>query len=62
MAAGALVVVIVTSLPIIGGIAKLAVMLFGLGGIALAAWRHWRRPDITPAAPPPTEPIAAPSA
>jgi cytoskeletal protein CcmA (bactofilin family) len=62
MAAGALVVVIVTSLPIIGGIAKLAVMLFGLGAIALAAWRHWRRPDVTPAAPTPTEPIAAPSA
>jgi cytoskeletal protein CcmA (bactofilin family) len=61
--AGALVVVIITSLPVIGGLAKLAVVLLGLGAMALAAWRHWRRPDLPPAtAMPPAEPMATPSA
>jgi len=35
-------VVIVTSLPIIGRIAKLLVVLFGLGALLLAAWAGWR--------------------
>ncbi|HEY7526122.1 MAG TPA: hypothetical protein VIA82_04750 [Candidatus Limnocylindria bacterium] len=61
--AGALVVVIITSLPIIGGLAKLAVVLLGLGAIALAGWRHWRRTDVPPAAAPPaSEPVATASA
>lgn len=51
LAAGAAVVVIVTSLPVIGGLAKLAVVLFGLGALALAAWRAWRPPRS--ASPPP---------
>jgi hypothetical protein len=42
LAAGIAVVVIVTSLPIIGGIAKLLVVLFGLGALLLAAWAGWR--------------------
>ena len=37
LAAGIAIVVIVTSLPIIGGIAKLLVVLFGLGALFLAA-------------------------
>ena len=51
LAAGAAVVVLVTSLPIIGGIAKLLVVLFGLGAIALvafAAWRGRRAPTTPP--------------
>src|SRR5918994_1584872 len=47
LAAGIAIVVIVTSLPIIGGIAKLLVVLFGLGALFLAArgaWRGRRRP------------------
>lgn len=55
--AGAAVVVIVTSLPIIGGLAKLAVVLFGLGALALAAWNHWRPPRSASPAPP--APVAA---
>ena len=42
LAAGIAIVVIVTSLPIIGGIAKLLVVLFGLGALFLAARGAWR--------------------
>ena len=41
LAAGALAVVIATSLPVIGGWLKLAVILFGLGAVAVAAFRAW---------------------
>ncbi|MEO5986596.1 MAG: hypothetical protein ABIW50_07970 [Candidatus Limnocylindria bacterium] len=41
-AIGAAVVVIATSLPVIGGIVKLAVVLFGIGALALVAYRAWR--------------------
>ena len=44
LAGGAAVVVLITSLPVIGGLAKLAVVLFGLGALAVAAWRWWRGP------------------
>lgn len=42
LAAGAAVVVIVTSLPAIGGWAKLVVVMFGLGAICVAAFAAWR--------------------
>jgi hypothetical protein len=42
LAGGAAVVVILTSLPIIGGAAKLFVILFGVGAVAIAAWRAWQ--------------------
>jgi hypothetical protein len=63
LAAGAAVVVIVTSLPIVGGIAKLVVALFGLGAVALVAWAAWRPPAPTASVPagwaqPPVEPGA----
>lgn len=45
LAGGVAVVVIVTSLPVIGGIAKLLVVLFGLGALAVAAWHRWRGPE-----------------
>jgi hypothetical protein len=63
VAAGLAVVVIVTSLPIVGGIAKLLVTLVGLGALVVAAWRSWRgrgRPKVAAPigpvseAPPPT--------
>ncbi len=41
-AIGAAVVVIATSLPVIGGIVKLAVVLFGVGALAIVAYRAWR--------------------
>jgi hypothetical protein len=44
LAAGVAGVVIVTSIPIIGGWLKLAVVLFGLGGFGVAWWRAWRPP------------------
>ncbi len=63
---GAFVVVLVTSLPVIGGIAKLVVICLGLGAmtIALADWWQRQKPAaVTAAAPaapaaatPPTEP------
>jgi hypothetical protein len=52
LVAGAAVVVIVTSLPVIGGLVKLAIVLFGLGALALAAWLAWRPPRPAPPAPP----------
>jgi hypothetical protein len=42
LAAGAAGVVIVTSIPILGGWVKLAVILFGLGAFAVAWWHGWR--------------------
>jgi hypothetical protein len=58
LAAGVAVVVIVTSLPIIGGIAKLLVVLFGLGALFLAARAGWRGRG-TMVAPPPQPPAPA---
>jgi hypothetical protein len=65
LAVGLAVVVIVTSLPIIGGIAKLVVIILGLGALAIAAWSGWRGRRTPPPAsaqpvppPPPTEPAA----
>ena len=62
--AGAAVVVIVTTLPVIGGLAKLLVVLVGLGALAVAAWRWWRGSG-TPAmaaSPMTTPPPEAPAA
>ncbi len=42
LAAGAAVVVLLTSLPVAGGWIKLVVAILGLGGLALAAWTGWR--------------------
>jgi hypothetical protein len=47
LAAGAAGVVIVTSIPIVGGWLKLAVVLFGLGAYAVACWHAWRSPRKT---------------
>ena len=52
LAAGAAVVVIVTSIPIVGGWVKLAVILFGLGALTIAGWEGWRARRR-----PPTEPL-----
>jgi cytoskeletal protein CcmA (bactofilin family) len=66
LAVGAALVVIVTSLPVVGWFAKLLVVLFGLGAIAIATWLGWRGRSGTPAAqaPPaaPDLPPAAPAA
>ena len=42
LAAGAAVVVLLTSVPVAGGWIKLVVAILGLGGLALAAWTAWR--------------------
>ena len=66
LAGGAFVVVLVTSLPAIGGIAKLVIIVLGLGAMALAFAEWWQRrnppvpPPFTPA--PPTEPPPGSSA
>jgi hypothetical protein len=68
---GAFVVVLVTSLPVIGGIAKLVVIFLGLGAmtIAFAEWWQRQRPPAAPVAAavpapaiPPTEPPSDSSA
>jgi hypothetical protein len=64
LALGLALVVIVTSLPVIGGLAKLVVIILGLGALAVAAWSGWRGRRMPPPAsaqpippPPPTEPV-----
>ncbi|MGI8929742.1 MAG: hypothetical protein ACR2F5_00380 [Candidatus Limnocylindria bacterium] len=42
LAAGAAVVVLLTSLPVVGGWIRLVVVILALGGLALAAWDGWR--------------------
>jgi hypothetical protein len=51
---GLIVVVVITSLPVLGGLAKLVVILFGLGAVAVAAWTRWRGRGT----PPPAETMA----
>jgi hypothetical protein len=61
---GAIVVVVITSIPIVGPLAKLLVVLFGLGALAYAWWRSrkhdddvdWNTVPDEPAAPAPTSP------
>jgi hypothetical protein len=57
LAAGAAVVVLVTSLPVVGPWAKLLVILLGLGAILVAGWRARRRPSAPP--PPAAAQLAA---
>jgi hypothetical protein len=45
LAVGVAIVVVLSSLPIIGGIVKLAVVLLALGALWLA-WRGWRSPSV----------------
>jgi hypothetical protein len=56
LAVGLAVVVILTSLPVIGGIAKLVVVIVGLGAIAVAAWTRWRGRRVPPP-PPSVQPV-----
>jgi hypothetical protein len=62
LAIGAIVVVAITTLPVVGPLAKLLVVLFGLGALAYAWWRSrkkdddvdWSKVPDEPAAPAPT--------
>jgi hypothetical protein len=54
LAIGAAAVVIVTTIPYLGPLAKFVVVMLGLGGLAMVAWSTWR--------PSPTLPVAAVSA
>ena len=62
LAVGAIVVVVVTTLPVVGPLAKLLVVVFGLGALAYAWWRSrksdddvdWSKVPDEPAAPAPT--------
>jgi hypothetical protein len=52
--AGAAAVTILTTLPVIGGLAKLLIVLFGLGAVTVTLWRWWRgsrSPAAVPAGP-----------
>jgi cytoskeletal protein CcmA (bactofilin family) len=61
LAAGAAIVVIVTWLPVVGWIFKLAVVLVGFGALVLVLWNMWRGRG-TPAAPATPVAPAAPAA
>jgi hypothetical protein len=61
LVAGAIVLVVITSLPIIGGVAKLLVVLFGLGAVAYAWWRSRKRDDDVDWSKVPDEPPPAPT-
>jgi hypothetical protein len=43
LAVGAAVVVVLTSLPIVGPIVEVVVVLVGLGAIGIVLWQSWRR-------------------
>jgi cytoskeletal protein CcmA (bactofilin family) len=62
LAAGAAVVVIVTSLPFVGGWAKLAVVILGVGALAVAAFRTWRGTRPPPMASQPAPAAVEPTA
>ena len=62
LAAGAALVVIVTSLPFVGGWAKLVVVIFGVGALAVAAFRTWRGTRPPPMAPQPAPAAVEPTA
>ncbi|MFI5262079.1 MAG: polymer-forming cytoskeletal protein [Candidatus Limnocylindrales bacterium] len=57
LTAGAAVVVIVTSLPIVGPWVKLVVVLLGLGSLATVAWTGWRTGRAAGAIPTPAQPV-----
>ena len=40
--APATLVVIITTIPVVGGWIKFAVILFGLGALTVASWEAWR--------------------
>jgi cytoskeletal protein CcmA (bactofilin family) len=42
LAVGLLIVTVAVNVPYLGGLARLLVMLLGMGTIAIAAWRSWR--------------------
>ena len=43
LAVGVAVVVILTSLPIVGPLVEVLVVLVGLGAIGIVLWESWRR-------------------
>jgi hypothetical protein len=61
LAVGAVVVVVITSLPVVGGVAKLLVVLFGLGALAYAWWRSRKKDDDVDWSQVPAEPPSAPT-
>lgn len=58
---GAIVVVAITTLPVVGGVAKLLVVLFGLGALAYAWWRSRKKGDDVNQSTVPAEPPPAPT-
>ncbi len=63
LAVGAAVVVLVSSLPVLGPWVKLVVALLGLGAVVIALWRSrgssgMGEPMVTPVPPTPTQPTA----
>ena len=61
IAVGALVLVVITSLPIIDGLANVLITLFGLGAIAYAWWRSRKSDDDVDWSKVPDEPPPAPT-
>lgn len=48
---GALAIVLLTAIPVVGWVLNAVVGLFGLGALLAAGWRLWRPPTSTPVAP-----------
>lgn len=59
LAAGAALVVVLISLPIVGGVVKLVVAIIGMGALTLAAWTAWRARAAVPISPPASVPPPA---
>ena len=59
LTAGAALVVILTSLPAVGGVVKLVVVIVGLGALTLAAWTARRPRPAVPVSPPASVPPPA---
>ena len=50
-----------TSIPVVGGVAKLLIVLFGLGALAYAWWRSRKKDDDVDWSQVPAEPPSAPT-
>jgi hypothetical protein len=59
MLIGLLILAIVSIVPIFGTMVVMVAAMFGVGGLALSAWRAYRRPSLTAPAPV-VEPTPAP--
>jgi hypothetical protein len=51
LALGAAIIVVLSSLPVIGWLVKLVVVVLGVGAVLWAVWRRWQSAPAQSAAP-----------